>query len=131
MILFGKDKNTKTDECFDDILLRAKFYIYKCRINKIVPNIQIFVNYELKTFYKIDKYVHYLEMNTEKFYRKWLLYADLVNWVVKKRMYNFGPRLNVHEVCLKLYLSRIVSILFLSRSMWDSVRELKCDNWYT
>ena len=79
LILFGKDKNTKTDECFDDILLRAKFYIYKCRINKIVPNIQIFVNYELKTFYKIDKYVHYLEMNTEKFYRKWLLYADLVN----------------------------------------------------
>ena len=31
--------------------------------------------------YKIDKDVHYLEMNIEKFNRKWLLYANIVDWM--------------------------------------------------
>ena len=78
IILFGKDKNTKTDNCFDDILLRAKFFIYRCRINKIKPNIQHFNN-ELKQIYKIDKYIHSIEMNTDTFHRKWFLYMNLIN----------------------------------------------------
>ena len=79
LILFGTDHNTKTDICFDDILLKAKFYIYKCRMNKIKPSVQHFVNGDLKQMYKVDKYVHYLEMNIGNFYRKWLLYSNIVN----------------------------------------------------
>merc|ERR1711963_876101 len=56
IILFGQDENTKTDECFDDILLKTKFFIYKCRINKIRPTLQYFKN-ELKQLHKVDKYV--------------------------------------------------------------------------
>ena len=78
MILFGQGENTKTDVCFDEILLNAKFYIYKCRLNKIRPSIHHFNN-DLKRTYKIDKHIHNLEMQTDKFYRKWLLYTDLVN----------------------------------------------------
>ena len=77
-MLFGKDNNTKTDDCFEHILLTAKYYIYKCRFNKVKPNIHFFFNHELKIIYKIDKDVHYLKMNVDKFYRKWLLYASVV-----------------------------------------------------
>ena len=79
LVLFGKDNNTKTDDCFEHILLTAKYYIYKCRFNKVKPNIHFFFNNELKIIYKIDKDVHYLKMNVEKFYRKWLLYASVVD----------------------------------------------------
>ena len=79
LILLGKDSNIKTDECFDEIVVKAKFYIYKCRINKVKPNIQIYVNNDLRLMYKLDKHVHHLEMNIDKFYRKWLLYANIVN----------------------------------------------------
>ena len=78
LILFGNDGNTKTDACFDDILLRTKFFIYKCRINKIKPTIQYFTN-DLKQAYKVDEYVHKIEMHVEEFHRKWLLYVNLVN----------------------------------------------------
>ena len=78
LILFGTDENIKTDICFDDILLRAKFFIYKCRINKTKPNIQHFVH-ELKQFYKIDKYVHYLEMRIDNLSKKWQPYNALVD----------------------------------------------------
>ena len=77
IILFGKDQNTKTDNCFDEILLKAKFFIYKCRINKIKPDIQHFKN-ELKQIYKIDKYIHNIEMHADAFHRKWLLYVNLI-----------------------------------------------------
>ena len=66
IVLFEKDKQTKTDIWFDD--MRAKFFIYKCRINKSKPNVQHFMN-EMKYIYNIDKYVHYLEMKSDKFYQ--------------------------------------------------------------
>ena len=78
IVLFGRDQNTKTDICFDEILLKAKFFIYKCRINKIRPNIQYFKN-DLKQLYNVDKYIHSIEMNMDAFYRKWLLYVNLMD----------------------------------------------------
>ena len=68
----------KTDDGFDKILLHAKFFVYKCRIDKIIPNIQGFIN-QLKHIYKIDKYAHYLEMKTSIFAKTWLLYNNLIN----------------------------------------------------
>ena len=59
LILFGGEENTRTDECFDFILLHAKFFIYKCRLNNIRPRIEQFKN-ELKHIYNIDKYIHAL-----------------------------------------------------------------------
>ena len=79
LVLFGKDNKIKTDDCFQHILLTAKYYVYKCRFNKVKPSIDFFINNELKLMYKIDKDVHYLEMNIEKFNRKWLLYANIVD----------------------------------------------------
>ena len=79
IVLFGKDKHTRTDACFDEILLNAKFFIYKCRLNKVKPNTQVFFNNDIKLLYKIDKYLHYQEMQIDKFYKKWRLYTEIVN----------------------------------------------------
>ena len=80
MILFRKDKNISTEAGFDDILMKAKFYMYKCRMNKIKPNIQYFVNNDFKQMYKIDKHVYFLEMRNDTFYKKWRPYSEIVNW---------------------------------------------------
>ena len=42
LILLGIDDNIKTDNAFDLILLLAKQYLYKCKIEKRLPNIDIF-----------------------------------------------------------------------------------------
>jgi len=77
LIIFGIEENTRTDECFDFILLHAKFFIYKCRLNNNRPRIEQF-KIELKYLYSIDKYVHSIEMSQDKFNRKWMLYNRLI-----------------------------------------------------
>ena len=42
LILFGIDDNIKTENVFDFMLLLAKQYLYKCKIEKQLPNIDIF-----------------------------------------------------------------------------------------
>ena len=79
IVLFGKDKHIKTDACFNDILLHAKFFIYKCRLNKVKPNIQVFFDNDIKLLYKIDKQLHYNDMQIDKFYKKWMLYSEIIN----------------------------------------------------
>ena len=42
LILFGIDVNIKTENVFDLILRLAKQYLYKCKIEKQLPNSDIF-----------------------------------------------------------------------------------------
>ena len=48
IVLFGHDINFKSDNTFDLIILQAKFFIYKCKINKTIPHLHLFKRY-LKT----------------------------------------------------------------------------------
>ena len=76
LILLGHDGKT-TDEGFDFILLHAKFFVYKCRLNKLKPTLEAFIN-NLKHIYEVDKHVHLMEMTYEKFVKKWTPYNHLV-----------------------------------------------------
>ena len=78
LALFGTDDKTKTDEVLDLILLWAKFFIYRCRMNGIKPNIEAFLA-ELRYEYLSEKFVHSLEMRQPDFEKKWLPYLNLVN----------------------------------------------------
>ena len=55
------------------------FFIYKCRLNKVKPNIRLFLNNDVKLMYKIDRYVHSRDMQAGKFYIKWMMYSGIVN----------------------------------------------------
>ena len=77
LILFRHDGKTTTDEGFDLILLHAKFFVYKCRLNKLKPTLEAFIN-NFKHIYEVDKHVHLMEMIYEMFIRKWTLCNHLV-----------------------------------------------------
>eukprot|EP00745_Piridium_sociabile_P019664 TRINITY_DN2980_c0_g1_i11.p1 TRINITY_DN2980_c0_g1~~TRINITY_DN2980_c0_g1_i11.p1 ORF type:complete len:147 (+),score=12.13 TRINITY_DN2980_c0_g1_i11:70-510(+) len=76
LVLFGCDDQSKTDEGFVLILLHAKFFVYKCRINKLKPTMQMFLRM-LINIKKVDKYVHQLKMDYNNFFLKWLPYNAL------------------------------------------------------
>ena len=67
----------KTDDGFDFILIQAKYFVYKCRINKIKPELAKFKK-ELNKIYNFDKYVHAIKMSTEKCKKKWVTYENLI-----------------------------------------------------
>ena len=79
LILFGVDKNIKTDEGFDFILMHTKFFIHKCRIKKSIPQINMWIA-EMKQIYLIDKYSNKLEMTMNKFERKWIPYLNIIQY---------------------------------------------------
>ena len=76
-VLFGRDEMVKTDDGFDFILIQAKYFVYKCRINKIKPKLAKFKE-EFKKIYNVDKYVHAIRMSTEKCKKKWVTYENLI-----------------------------------------------------
>ena len=78
LVLFGFDGTTKTDSGFDFILLHAKFYVYKCRLNKTKPTMQMFIR-ELKIIRDVDKYVHRIESSLDKYLLKWMSYNALLD----------------------------------------------------
>ena len=45
IVLFGHDIHFKLDSTFDLIILQAKFFIYKCKINKTIPQLHSFKRY--------------------------------------------------------------------------------------
>jgi hypothetical protein len=71
LVLFGHDDKTITDTAgFRQIVLTAKFFVYKRRINKIKPIVQIFLQ-ELSIIYKTDQYVFNVNMKYNEFVNKW------------------------------------------------------------
>ena len=76
LALFGSSEETNTDDGMDFILLHAKFFVYKCRLNKIKPCMQHFLKY-LKYQHKIDQYASRIEMNYVKVHLKWLPYVEI------------------------------------------------------
>ncbi len=78
LVLFGIDEKIKTDLVFDEILLHAKYFLYICRIQKTRLNIHNFMK-DLQLKYMIDKQMHYTEMKSIEFERKWSPYKQLLN----------------------------------------------------
>ena len=76
-VLFGHDSQIKSDSTFDLIILRAKFYIYTCKINKNIPQLHLFKQY-LKNTFDVDKYNATLTMSYDKIAAEWLYYKKLI-----------------------------------------------------
>ena len=57
LVLFGECLDIKTDEICNLIILMAKFYIYRCKVRKVSPNIKIFIK-ELYNRYCMEKHIH-------------------------------------------------------------------------
>ena len=74
-VLFGHDSHFKSDNTFDMIILRAKFYT--CKINKNIPQLHLFKHY-LKNTFVVDKYNAIITMSYDKIATEWLYYKKLI-----------------------------------------------------
>lgn len=77
VILFGFDKNVRTDYIFDFLILLGKMYIYGCKFDKSMPNVTIFENY-LSSRYKIEQYNAKISGKINDFKKKWMPYESLI-----------------------------------------------------
>jgi hypothetical protein len=76
VVIFGCDVHFKTDKIFDLILILAKSYIYKCKMAKELPQLQVFYTI-LNNRYKIEKHIALVNMKHNEFIRAWLPYTAL------------------------------------------------------
>jgi hypothetical protein len=76
LVLFGYSRNFKSDNVFDLILMIGKQYIYKCKLDKKIPYLHVFLNV-LKERYIIEKLISFKNMTQHTFYNQWCLYANL------------------------------------------------------
>ena len=76
VIILGESNNMATDEIFDLFLLLAKFFIYKCKVTGVLPDMKHF-KHIMKFRYQIEKRIHYNKNLHKKFHEKWILYHSL------------------------------------------------------
>jgi exonuclease III len=77
IVLFGFGENVITDVIFDYLILIAKFYIYKCKMQSTIPTISGFLRYAYVR-YTTDYYASMIAMNNRKFCEQWAIYRPLL-----------------------------------------------------
>ena len=78
LILFGIKKNTETDKILNFIILHAKFYIYKCKLQDLLPSIPAFICV-LKDKYMLEQYNSYIHNRQNQFKNDWHMYLAIVS----------------------------------------------------
>jgi hypothetical protein len=76
LVLFGTDDSIKTESVFDFILLLAKQYLYKCKMESSQPNIDLFRK-KLSFRYKIEEHNAMINCSGTSFSAKWQPYKPI------------------------------------------------------
>ena len=80
LVIFGVANDTITDKPMDLIILLAKHYIYKCKLNNNLPNTLVFIR-QLKSRIYIEKKLREVNFTgRDTFDREWIAYKDLYSW---------------------------------------------------
>ena len=76
LVLFGRKENTATDSVLDFVVLYAKFFLYKCKLQDINPT---FVNFlfSLKKRFQMEKYLACINCKSIQFEEQWALYHPI------------------------------------------------------
>ena len=78
LILFGMSENIVTDKVIDLIILQAKFYIFKCKLQKTMPVLRIFRRM-LNVIYTDEKYLAVITGREFDFCLEWMPYMSVLN----------------------------------------------------
>ena len=76
LVLFGLEQNFQTDTVFDYIVLEAKSFVYKCKLNKCTPCLSTFKE-QLSWKYKMAEFNAKVNFNLSQFDRNWCCYKAL------------------------------------------------------
>ena len=77
IVLFGVKENVQTDPVLDFLILYAKFFIYKCKLDNKLPTLQAFRPI-IKHRYILEKYKAVVNCRLAEFYQAWMPYDFLV-----------------------------------------------------
>ena len=77
IILFGHDGNFQSDNTLGLKILTAIFFIYRCKMNRNIPQLYQFKRY-LKSTFEADKYMAKLNKSHDKLVTDWQFYKTLV-----------------------------------------------------
>ena len=76
-ILFGKFDLEKDSLLVNHILLLAKYFIYKCKLSKVIPSLLVF-KAKLKATFKVELYIAKQKGILRNHYIKW---GNLLSWL--------------------------------------------------
>ena len=76
LVRLGIDESIKIDDIFYFVMLLAKQYLYKCKLDICVPEINVFRK-RLLFRYKIEEFNAKLNQTYHDFTTKWVMYKDL------------------------------------------------------
>ena len=77
LVLFGTEIDIKTDTVFDLVILQAKQFIYKCKLDKCLPTLSCFLQ-QLMLKHKIDEYNAKISGELPTFIVNWLCYKPIL-----------------------------------------------------
>jgi len=81
LILLGYDPTCKITSTLEYVLTVAKYYIYKCKCEKLLPNVSVFRRY-LKTKYEVEKFIACKNFNIDTFSKMWADWMIFVGTVI-------------------------------------------------
>ena len=76
LILFGVKDNVQTDPVLDFLILYAKFFIYKCKLDNKLPTLQAFLPL-IKHRHMLEKYKASVNCKLTQFNQVWMTYHFL------------------------------------------------------
>ena len=74
LVIFGIQKSVRLDNAISFIMLYAKFFVYKCKLEKIIPQCDNYIK-ALKIRLKTEKYNAIVQKQRDKFEANWLPYT--------------------------------------------------------
>ena len=77
LVFFGTEIDIKTDTVFDLVILQAKQFIYKCKLDKCLPTLSCFLQ-QLMLKHKIDEYNAKISGELPTFIVNWLCYKPIL-----------------------------------------------------
>ena len=78
LVLFGVSENIVTDKVLDLIVLHAKFYIFKCKLQKALPVLQVYLKI-LGKVYTDEKFLATISGKYYDFCIQWMPYMSILN----------------------------------------------------
>ena len=80
LVIFGSTKKIYTDKAMDSIILYAKMYVYKCKLQEKMPQLEHFMP-ELKYRTSVEKILAIKSSKLSVFNEKWKLYSNILKLV--------------------------------------------------
>ena len=78
-ILFGVYNENEDNIILNHLILMAKFYIYKCKLNSTNPSLKVFIA-KTKTVYQIERQIPTKHDKLLKHYEKWKKILASIQW---------------------------------------------------